>query len=176
MRLAILVQVVGVEEAARLAQTSVAVGLVQRDGVVVAGVRVVGTGEVVVAHAEFGRVDAFAVAVLGRGGWVGLGCWWGGDGGAVVAIWRGWLVSYCSSTLEGNGWGCEWEVLPEAVITTSNCSRSWPWFVASEDSMLEPQSVHLKLVMLGGFGQSRPQTVGAVLELVEGLTDGSRSA
>lgn len=61
-------------------------------------------------------------------------------------------------------------------MTTSNSSRFWPWFVASEESMLEPQRVHLKLVMLPGFGQSRPQTVGAVLWLVDGLTVGSRSA
>ena len=61
-------------------------------------------------------------------------------------------------------------------MTTWNCSRYWPMFVATDASMLEPQRVHLKLVIDGGLGHQYPQTVAAVLSFAEGLSEGSRSA
>jgi hypothetical protein len=42
--------------------------------------------------------------------------------------------------------------------------------------MDEPHRVHLNVVMEGGLGQYRPQTVGMSSSLFAGLRDGSRSA
>jgi hypothetical protein len=48
--------------------------------------------------------------------------------------------------------------------------------VAKSAEMEEPHKVHLKVVMEGGLGQYRPQTVGMSSSLLAGLSDGSRSA
>lgn len=84
--LAVLVEVIGVEVAARLAEAGLLVGAVQRDSIVVASVWVVWAREEVVTHAVLGSVNTFAAAVLWWLWWVWLRGWWDSDVGAVIAV------------------------------------------------------------------------------------------